>query len=202
MFVRCKHRPAARCEWQASGSQTDPSDFLLLPGKRKDESLAEEAQAFGTLLGVDVVVDEYDTENGEEGDLADDERWMVVENRLLAYYYDGLVESPPCSTYTEARTGGSEWEPQPLRTAEGPGHYGWADLVGQDKEDARLGTLLALRAARAAEICLQVSVPWLLEHPWTEGGETSMLNLDEWREVLVELENADSPFRVRTRAVQ
>ena len=174
----------------------------MFSGKRKDESLAEEAKAFGALIGVDVIVDEYDTENGEEGDLADDERWMVVENRILEVYYDAMVESPPCSTYTEARTGGSEWEPQPLRTAEGPGRYGRADLVGQDKEDVRLGTLLSLRAARAASLCLQVSVPWLLEQPWSEEGETSMLNLDEWRDVLEELENADTPFGVRTRALQ
>ena len=83
-----------------------------------------------------------------------------------------------------------------------PGRYGRADLVGQDEKDVRLGTLLSLRAARAASLCLQVSVPWLLEQPWSEEGETSMLNLDEWRDVLEELENADTPFGVRTRALQ
>ena len=58
-----------------------------------------------------------------------------------------------------------------------------AGLAGQDKEDVRLGTLVSLRAARAAEVCNQVSVPWLLEQPWPHEGGTTMLNLDEWRAV-------------------
>ena len=75
-------------------------------------------------------------------------------------------------------------------------------MKGQDKEDAKMSTLLSLRAARAAKVCLKVSVPWLLEQPWTEDHQTSMLNLDEWREVLAELKDADMPFETRTRVVQ
>ena len=197
-----RHVRGPHSDASGAGARQTLRILYLFSGKRKEESLAAEATAFGELIGVNVIVDEYDTENGEEGDLADDERWMVIESRLLSDYYDAMVESPPCSTFTDARTGGSGLEPQPLRTADGPGRYGRSDLIGQDKEEARLGTLLALRAAAAAKICLQVKVPWLLEQPWTEEHETAMLNLDEWREVLVELENEANPFGVRTRALQ
>ena len=176
--------------------------LYLFSGESKDESLASEVRAFCTLLNVGVTIDEFDTENGIEGDLADDERWGVIDDRLKTVYYDAMIQSPPCSTFTDARTGGEEWEPQPLRTLEGDGRYGRRDLKGQDKEDARMGTLLSLRAARAAHLCQKARVPWLLEQPWTEDHQISMLNLDEWREVLAELKDADMPFETKTRVVQ
>ena len=129
---------------------------------------------------------EVEVRRGKDGDLTDDEVWGKYEARLLDDYYDVVIESPPCNTFTTARIneeGDAAEGPSALRDATGPGRYGRPDLSIEDKEKVREGTLLSLRASNGAHICLQKSIPWLFEQPFPVEGQPHMLTLDEWKEL-------------------
>ena len=70
--------------------------------------------------------------------------------------------SPPCSTFGCRRNDGG---PPPLRGISKFEIYGFSNLHPDDAEKVKLGTLLALRSAEVAKLCLSLSVPWLVEQP-------------------------------------
>lgn len=81
--------------------------------------------------------------------------------------------------------------PQPLRSTEGPEVYGLKDLTAEDKQKAREGNILALRAHQTASHAHRSSKPWLLEQPHEREEKTSMFKLDEYRELIA----TDGVFR-------
>lgn len=139
--------------------------FLLLfsgPADRTD-SIANILRGFGAE------VDEFDVINEPElQNLASMEVWEKVLRDCRKGRYDGAGFMPPCSTLSAARTSGEgESSPRALRGPEGPDLYGFRDLRSEDKEKARMGTLLASRAAEAAftlaECRRGIGVPWFFE---------------------------------------
>ena len=93
-------------------------------------------------MSLNVQVFMADLENGI--DLLDDIAWEARQKKIEDEF-DASLWSPPCSTFSAVRElpGG----PPPLRGAAGPDLYGFAHLVGPEKEQVRIGTLCACRAA-------------------------------------------------------
>ena len=106
-------------------------------------------------------------------DLADSHTWRQVEQRIREGKYDAVLMSPPCDTFSRARS-------QPLRDEHPPGIYGKSELAQADKAAVQKGTLLALRGAVAAAICNSQSLPWIAETPKLTDGVPSVFKLPEW----------------------
>ncbi len=97
--------------------------------------------------------------------------------------YDAFLLSPPCSTFTPARSSGGRG-PKPLRGTKGRDRYGLRGLSVEDKNKVKEGTLLALRANKTARHAHSASKPWLLEQPHWRDESTSMFMLDEFQELM------------------
>ena len=121
-----------------------------------------------------------DREINELHDLLDQDVWERIESNLSMY--DGYMISPPCSTFSPARQGMGG--PQPLRSTKGPEVYGLKDLAAEDKQKAREGNILALRAHRTALHAHRSGKPWLLEQPHERKEKTSMFKLDEYKTLI------------------
>ena len=121
-----------------------------------------------------------DREINELHDLLDQDVWERIESNL--HMYDGYMISPPCSTFSPARQGMGG--PQPLRSTEGPEVYGLRDLTAEDRQKAREGNILALRAHQTASHAHRSNKPWLLEQPHEREEKTSMFKLDEYRDLI------------------
>ncbi len=152
--------------------------FSGVPGR--PDSLADLARNWGRKLGIRVVVDELDIESGT--DLADEDIWRGVTRSITSRQVDGILASPPCSTFGCRRLG--DGGPSPLRESDGPELYGKTVLRPEDKKKVRLGTLLAVRAAEAASLATERGIPWLNEQPHEQPGRPHMYRLNEWARVL------------------
>ena len=92
--------------------------------------------------------------------------------------YDAYLLSPPCSSFSMARTG-KDAGPGPLRGLEGRDRHGLRHLSVEDKKKVKEGTLLSGRAHTVAHRATARRKPWILEQPhWRKDG-TSMFMLDE-----------------------
>ena len=78
-------------------------------------------------LGLDVEL--IDVEICETHDLCDDVVFEKLRSRLLAGEFAAVLMSPPCSTFSRARSR-ANWSggPAPLRGSEGPALYGLPGL--------------------------------------------------------------------------
>ncbi len=123
-----------------------------------------------------------DIENGRQFDLAEDavfEGWL---RRIRDREFSALFMSPPCSTFSAARSMPGSG-PRPLRGEHPPDLFGFAWLRGREKEQARLGTLLATRAAIAARLALDLGLPWGVETPEPRAGQPSVFKLPVFRDL-------------------
>ena len=129
------------------------------------------------LAGLGWDCEEWDNLNGALFDLTDNENWERLLSRVRAGMYDAGLIRPPSSTFSNAKNSGDA-----LRTATGAGRYGRRGLEAGDKELVRIGTLLAVRAARVFEELHSQRKPLILEQPpWKQdGASVSMFNLDEY----------------------
>ena len=124
-----------------------------------------------------------DTEISPDHNLLDqsvwDELWKVLDD------YEARLLSPPCGTFSAARRS-TDGGPMPLRSSEGPGRYGLANLRPEEKEKVRVGNVLAIRSSRVCKRSHLSKKPWILEQPHhrISQGKTSMFNLDEFVELM------------------
>ena len=137
------------------------------------------------LAGMDCECEEYDIVNGDRYDLAGDAVYNQLKAKVEGGHFDGGVLGPPCHTFSNARRE-DDGGPRPLR---GPGPkliYGKLDLRPEEKEDVRLGTLLALRALEIFKLLSAQGRPVLLEQPrWRQDTTSvSMFLLPEFKQVL------------------
>ena len=88
-----------------------------------------DAVELGKILGADVVA--FDILRGEEYNLADQHLWDDIIARLRTDELDGVIMSPPCGTFSVARSrpGG----PPPLRGESAPDIFGFKNLRPSDK---------------------------------------------------------------------
>eukprot|EP00439_Symbiodinium_sp_Y106_P060007 s2027_g8.t2 len=171
-------------------SKTAPP-LCLLPGRRSRflhlfSGPAGRPDGLRAMLaGMDCECEEYDIINGDRYDLADDAVYNQLKAEVEGGGFDGGVLGPPCHTFSNARRE-DDGGPRPLR-APGPKLiYGRVDLRPEEKEDVRLGTLLALRALEVFMLLRAQGRPVLLEQPrWRQDtGKVSMFLLPEFRRVL------------------
>ena len=148
------------------------------PSGRKD-GLASSLNS----LGCDC--EEWDIVNGEAYDLADDATYQLLKQRISQGEFDGGLLGPPCHTVSNARRD-SDGGPRPLRLSGDRDIYGRPGLSPEEKEDVRMGTLLALRAADTFMIFYELGKPVILEQPSRpeHGDAISMLNLPEFKRIL------------------
>lgn len=128
-----------------------------------------------------IACDIVDVEFDHEHDLVDQHVWEQLRDKL--HTYDAFLLSPPCSTFTPARNS-EDGGPRPLRTPTGNGRYGCKGLTIDEKEQVKVGTLLALRAHEVAQHAQQRDKPWILEQPHWRTDQTSMFTLDEFQSLL------------------
>lgn len=145
--------------------------YLYSGPSRPDDGLA----FFARQLGSDCVC--VDKEFDYEHDLLDQTFWESVKDDLDNY--DSYMLSPPCNTFSPARTG--QGGPEPLRGCEGPDRYGLRHLSVQQKEEVKQGTVLALRAGETATYAQKKGKWWMIEQPHHREGKPSMWLLDEFK---------------------
>ena len=95
-------------------------------------------------------------------DLCDDTVWLPIRKAILSGRYHGaILAPPPCTSFSSARRRDNDDEggPEALRGEFSPDIYGYKHLVGKDKEDARIGTLLVLRAREVGDLFLELPSP-------------------------------------------
>ena len=148
----------------------------------KVDGFAAWASLVGYVLGFRVLVTEADILNSI--DLADDTTWNAHARDLGANgKYSGSIFSPPCETYSRARSD-TDGGPRILRGPLMPDLLGLPDLTIKEKEQVRLGTLLAIRTAHGIRCQNDGGRPWLLENPPEEEGHPSLFRLPEVSQVI------------------
>ena len=135
------------------------------------------------LLGCDC--EDWDIENGDDFDLADDAAYRKLRSRVIQGEFDGGMLGPPCHTFSNARKE-DDGGPRPLRLPGDRDIYGRSGLTPEEKEDVRLGTLLALRAADIFMCFYELDKPVILEQPLRPDNSDgiSMLDLPEFKRLL------------------
>ena len=136
--------------------------YLFSGGQRPFDAV-EIASILGCAIDpIDVV------RGGPEHNLMDQHIWEALAPRFKTEEYDGGLMSPPCSTYSVARSrpGG----PPPLRGELAPEIYGYKDLRPADKEKVKIGTLLSIRASEAADSFDVRNAPWAVATPQLREG--------------------------------
>jgi hypothetical protein len=83
------------------------------------------------------------TQNSSGHDLLDSNTFEDVLSDISHDEYQAGLASPPCSSFSAARSS-FDGGPPPLRSEDCP--YGLPDLSQADRDKVKVGTLLALRA--------------------------------------------------------
>ena len=128
-----------------------------------------------------MAVESFDILHGSAGDLSDDTVWDPLFQSILKGRFDGMLASPPCSTFCRLR--GAPNGPPALRGVAGPDRYGFRTLDPKHQEHVRLHNLLAIRTAKAFKAMVDLCRPAVVEQPAWRQGETSMFALDEFIEL-------------------
>ena len=119
---------------------------------------------------------EVDIEAVSEDDLLDDDVWNSILGQIKGNEFDGLLASPPCGTFSAARSD-ADSGPKQLRGSDYPEILGFKWLDPPSKEQVRIGNILADRAAEAAEQFADAGKPWAVEQPARREGKPSMYKL-------------------------
>jgi hypothetical protein len=124
----------------------------------------------------------FDVVNGPLFDLTDDATWDPLVARVRAGEFAAAFASPPCTTCSKLRNipGG----PPPLRGASGACRYGLPGLSIPNKELVRKHNIIFVRVAQLLRVLVQLNCPWIFENPAQVVKEVSVLNLDEYRDIL------------------
>lgn len=150
--------------------------YLFSGPRRQEDGFERQCQNLGIeCTCIDI---EYDASHN----LLDQAVWERIEKDLPDY--DGFLITPPCSTFTAARSAGGKG-PKPLRGIQGKDRYGLKTLKPHQKEKVKEGTLLALRGHGVAKFAQANSKPWIVEQPHWRPGQTSMYMLDEYMDLAI-----------------
>ena len=164
---------AGRISDHVSNQGTRRRLLYLFSGPERPDSIRH----FCSQLGWDV--DEIDIEATPPTDLLDCDRWESILSRVESGHYDAGLGSPPCCSFSAARSEVSG--PRPLRMAEGDGLFGRKDLTQSEFEDVKVGNILADRTAVCMDWFNSNHKPWIVEQPAPREGQPSMVNLPKFR---------------------
>eukprot|EP00972_Heterocapsa_arctica_P047154 6956399-Heterocapsa_arctica.AAC.1 len=92
----------------------------------------------------------------------------------------------PCTTFSSARPPVPEYRgfPRQPRGKAGRDRYGIRGLTAKEAIEVKVGTLLAVRTASALKELIDLRRPWVYETPWPRGGTCSMIDLDEFHDII------------------
>ena len=116
-------------------------------------------------------------------DLSDNAVWDPIKLKLESGFYSAIFASPPCNSFSRLR-GSDTTGPQRVRSVEGPERYGLNANSPADKEYVRLHNLFAKRSAFAFKTMIKQRRIAILEQPAPRDNEISMLNLDEFLDII------------------
>ena len=129
----------------------------------------------GSLLGFNIITVMADIIN--DIDLADDISWnMHLKELGPRGKFCASLWTPPCSTFTRVRSD-TDGGPRVLRGNDGPELLGLPDLTPPEKEQVRLGTLLASRSGEGISMQSLAGRPWLIENPPEEVDNPSLFRV-------------------------
>ena len=149
--------------------------LYLYSGPYRADSVAEYIRS----LGSDCM--EVDIEAKSTMDLLDCDVWQKLLDDIRSGKYFGIFASPPCCTFSVARKGKFDRGPCQLRGADMPQLYkGVAGLTQQEREQIKIGNVLADRAAEAVHWFAVRGYPWAIEQPARREGNPSMFNLPKF----------------------
>ena len=148
------------------------------PGNRVDGFAATISRIGGDCDEIDTLIDE------ELRDLTKDSVWTNLFESLPKY--DGSMWGTPCTTFSSARPPVPEYRgfPRQLRGKTGRDRYGISSLTAREADEVKVGTLLAVRTATALKELIRLRRPWIYENPWPRGGTCSMVDLDEFLDIV------------------
>eukprot|EP00435_Cladocopium_sp_Y103_P069710 s303_g33.t2 len=140
-------------------------------------------------------MDERDLLISEGHDLSDETVWQELAEKIASGYYDVILMSPPCSTWSRALWA-NRHGPNPVRSRDFP--YGFPWLVGAAKEKAELGTVLVMRCIEVLKIAPpRTTCMW--EHPEDLGRARNGTPASVWQ--LAELRQAAKSRQMHTVAI-
>jgi hypothetical protein len=153
--------------------------FLFSGVSTRADGLPQFLRQVGTQVDCMDIVNSQDIDQ----DISDDAVWERVRSRLAAGYYHFVFASPPCRTFSEART--RVPGPPVLRNWEH--RYGFPKtralefrLKHHHFEQLRLDNLLAERSAEACNIMDTLGRGWAVEQPFPWADSVSMFDLDSF----------------------
>ena len=136
-------------------------------------------------------MEEWDVLKDPKSDLSSAQVWEPIFAKLESGYYDVLILSPPCGTYSRARHRSlGKGGPVPLRSFTYPWGFPWLSNANRLKVD--LANFFVKQCLRAISLQIQSSKFWLLEHPEdlgrTKSGEVpgSIWQLPELHELVLQ----------------
>ena len=145
--------------------------------RRPEDGIEFFAERFG------VEIDAYDTEIDAAHNLPDEGLWSRLLERIHNKEYAGGVGGAPCSTFSATRNA-NDGGPVPLRGPWAPDFCGLKHIKPAEKEQVRLGTLLAHRKAEAFAAFGQIQRPFWAETPARRDNAPSVFNLPVWLEFI------------------
>ena len=127
---------------------------------------------------------EFDIINDPVGqNLLDEELFNNILAEIKAGVYAGILLGPPCETFSNARNE-HDGGPRPLRGPWGKDLYGYSYLLPDEKEQVRIGTMLALRALVVFELAIDLDIPAVHEHPLEKQDGVSIYHFEAWQRLL------------------
>ena len=158
-----------------SPKRTKPRLLYLYSGPSRPDSVKHFAEGLGWE------VTEVDIEATPSMDLLDADVWDGLLTKVEAGYYDAALASPPCGTFSVARS--EQQGPRPLRRATGPELFGRRDLTVEEADDVKVGNILADRTAVCLAHFNEAEKPWVLEQPAPRTDSPSMISLPKFDEL-------------------
>ena len=140
------------------------SVLYLYSGPRRPGDFSSACESFGAEASL------VDTELDEPlMDLLDEAIFSIYIMAITNKKYQAVMMSMPCSSFSSSRSF-DDGGPRPLRGVSPTDIYGLPDLSIADKETVRVGTILVLRGAAVAKLCVETGIPWIAETPRPKAG--------------------------------
>ena len=172
----CMSEQAGTAKSSSSGIQGKRKRLLyLFSGPDRQDSVMH----YVRQLGWDC--ENVDIEAADHSDLLDSDTWEALDNRIQASEFDAALASPPCGTFSAARTGGDG--PRQLRGPAMPELYGLPNLTEAEQHDVKAGNVLADRAAEAMRWFAENHRPWGVEQPARRPNKPSLFNLPKFQQL-------------------
>ena len=127
---------------------------------------------------VSIQVDAYDILRDPRHDLLHDDLRKEILKKLENGYYDAVIASPPCGTWSRAPWANVQG-PRPLRSSVHP--YGFPWLEGWKLLKVTQSNSMVELSLQAFTICMKQDILFLFEHPEDLGDSSDMRPASVWQ---------------------